>query len=286
MSRKVSTSQMADSLQWLSFALILVFVAQVITALFPIALLQPEWMVRVSGALRETASLPLMALALIMLANMFDAKLMPSQHYLGLFRRIATLAAIGFLLLIPLQTYGTVGGIRTQFKQGQAQLAGFISAGKLVQSASNEQQLRDAIRTIPGAEELANRPLGADVQTIKTSLLDRLRESTNRLQNQLKAARSKAIQDTIPLLIRDAVIALGFAIGFAGMGYSKTGQPTLLRRLVKARNPQLSKGQEESTVATVNTPRRRRAPRWMPPWLRFRPGKFLARWLKKIGLRL
>jgi hypothetical protein len=38
----VVASQMADSLQWLSFALILVFLAQIITALFPIALLQPE----------------------------------------------------------------------------------------------------------------------------------------------------------------------------------------------------------------------------------------------------
>jgi hypothetical protein len=244
---------MADSLQWLSFALILVFLAQVITALFPIALLQPEWMVRVSGALRETASLPMMALGLIMLANMFDDKVMPSHKHLGLYRRIATFAAIGFLLLIPLQVYGTVEGIRSQYKQGEAQLGSLVSAGKLVQSASNELQLRDAIRAIPGAEELANRPLGADIQTIKSSLLDRLRESSSRLQNQLKAARSKVLQDTIPPLIRDAVIALGYAIGFAGMGYSRTDQPTPLRRLWKDRNRGSSKSKE--TVRTRTSTR-------------------------------
>ena len=102
----VSATQMADSLQWLSFALVLVFLAQIITALFPIALLQPEWMVRFSGSLRGIASLPLLALGLIMLANMIDDEVMPSSSLLQLLRRIASLAAIGFLLLIPLQTYG------------------------------------------------------------------------------------------------------------------------------------------------------------------------------------
>ena len=123
---KVRASQMADSLQWLSYALILVFLAQVISALFPIALLQPEWMMRVSGTLLGTASLAIMALALIMLANMIDNEVMPSGQHLKLFRRIATFAAIGFLLLIPLQTYATAMGIRTQLKEGQAQLVAWF----------------------------------------------------------------------------------------------------------------------------------------------------------------
>jgi hypothetical protein len=156
----------------------------------------------------------------------------------------------------------------------------------MVRNASNEQQLREAIRAIPGAEELASRPLGADVQTIKISLLDRLRQSTNSLQNQLKDTQRLSLQQSIKPLIRDGFIALGYAIGFAGMGYSNTGQPTPLRLLLKARSPQLPKGQEDSTDTTVNTSRRRRAPRWMPPWLRFKPGKSLTRWLKRIGLRL
>ena len=73
-------------------------------------------MVRISDSLRATASLPIMALAMIMLANMIDKKVMPSRLYLQLFRRIASLAAIGFLLLIPLQIYGSVAGIRSQLQ--------------------------------------------------------------------------------------------------------------------------------------------------------------------------
>jgi hypothetical protein len=58
-----------------------------------------------------------------------------------------------------------------------------VSVGKLVQHASNEQQLRDAIRAIAEAEALALRPLGADVQKVKKALIDKLQESTNNLQN-------------------------------------------------------------------------------------------------------
>ena len=240
----VSASQMADSLQWLSFALILVFLAQIITALFPVALLQPEWMVRFSGSLRGIASLPLMALGLIMLANMIDGKVMPSSSHLRLLRRIASLAAIGFLLLIPLQTYGTVVGIRSQLQQGQAQLNSLTSAAVLVQNASNEPQLRDAIRAIPGADGVADQPLGADIKTIKSALLNKLRESTNSFQTQLNDSKTKAIQNIIPPLIRDAILSLAYAIGFAGMGYGRNGNSSLLRRLLNANKPSISKGRQ------------------------------------------
>jgi len=235
---------MADSLQWLSFALILVFLAQVIAALFPISLLQPEWMVRFSSSLRGIASLPLMALGLIMLANMIDDKVMPSSSHLQLMRRIASFAAIGFLLLIPLQTYGTVVGIRSQLQQNQAQLNRLTSAAELVQNAINEPQLRDAIRAIPGADGVADQPLGADVKTIKLALLNKLRESTNSLQTQLDDSKTKAIQDIIPPLIRDAIISLAYAIGFAGMAYGRNGNSSLLRRLLNANKPSISKGRQ------------------------------------------
>ena len=240
----VVASQMADSLQWLSFALILVFLAQIITALFPIALLQPEWMVRFSGSLRGIASLPLMALGLIMLANMIDDKVMPSSSHLQLLRRIASLAAIGFLLLIPLQSYGAVVGIRSQLQQVQGQLNSLTAAAELVQQASSEPQLRDAIRAIPGADGVADQPLGADVKTIKSALLNKLRESTNRLQTQLDDSKTKAIENIIPPLIRDAIISLAYAIGFAGMGYGQNGNSSLLRSLLNTNKRRLAKGRQ------------------------------------------
>lgn len=168
--------------------------------------------------------------------------------------------AIGFLLLIPLQTYGAVVGIRSQLQQGQAQLGSLVSATNLVREASNEQQLREPIRAIPGAEELAYRPLGADVPSVKKALLDRLSESTNRLQEQLNESKSKTLQNLMGPLLRDAIISLAYAIGFAGMGYGRNGNSSLLRRLLNANKRSFSKGRQL--------------------WGQDNPGRSGSRWLK------
>jgi len=255
-------TQMAVSLQWVSLGLILVFLAQVVAALYPVALFKPEWMVRVSDSIRATASLPIMALALIMLANMINKKVLPTSLHLQTIRRISSLVAICFVLLIPLQTYGTLAGIRSQLQQGQTQLRILSSASDKVQKASTEDQLRNAIRTIPGGEELALRPLGAEVETIKPALLERLRETTNRLQTQLSEVQSKAMYSAIPALIRDAVVALGYAIGFGSMGYSQPGQPSPIIRLFKGANSQPRKEQGSTSKPAYNR-RAKRSPRWL-----------------------
>ena len=239
MQRKVSPSQVADSLQWLAYALLIVFIAQFLTSIFPLALLQPQWMVRVSAVLRGAASFPLLAMGLFLIANMFDPQVLPSSNQLKLMRRICAIAAIGFLLLIPLQSFGAIRSINNQVDESQAQLNQIASAANKIQSAKNEQELREAIRLIPGGQQLANRPLGADVQTIKTGLLERIRPTVKRLENRLAQSKNQALQSTILPLIRDGATAFAYALGFAALTYSKSGGPTLLRRLIKPHSAQL-----------------------------------------------
>lgn len=232
---------MADVLQWVGYALILVFFAQVISALYPIALLQPQWIVRASAALRGTASLPLLGTALILLANMIDDSVLPSSRQVVQFRRIATIATLGFLLLIPLQSFATVRSINNQAQERQAELNRVIAAADQLKKATTEQELRDAIRAIPGGEQVANRPLGANVQIIKSALLKRIQPSVKQAENQLQESKSQAFQNIIVPLFRDALTCLAYAIGFGGMGYNPPGKPTPLRRLLRTRNPELLK---------------------------------------------
>ena len=238
---RLSSRQAADSLQWIAYALILVFLAQVITAIFPIAFIQPQWMVRFSGALRATASLPLLALGLFMVANTIDAEVSPSSKQINWMRRFATLASLGFLLLIPLQSYGTVKGINAQVEERQAELKKVLAAVPQIQKAQTETELRRAIIAIPGGEQLASRPLGGNVPTVRDFLLKRIESTVNRLENQLKENQDQALQRIILPLSRDGLISLAYAIGFAGMGFNKFGQPTPLRRLVRSRNTEFQK---------------------------------------------
>ncbi len=245
MQRKVSSSQVADSLQWLAYALLIVFLAQFLTSIFPLALLQPQWMVRVSAVLRGSASFPLIAMGLLLVANMFDPQVLPSSKQLKIMRRACAIVAIGYLLLIPLQSFGAIRSINNQVDERQAQLNQLASAANRIQNAKNEQELREAIRLIPGGQQLANRPLGADVQTIKTGLLERIRPTVKRLENTLSQSKNQALQNIILPLIRDGVTAVAYALGFAAMTYSKSGGPTLLRRLIKPHSSQLRSGSVE-----------------------------------------
>lgn len=240
-AQRVTSTQTADSLQWIAYALFLVFLAQVVASIYPVALIQPQWQLRMSGVLRGTAILPLMGVGLLLLANMIDPTVSPSSKQLRLIRRIATWAAVGYLLLIPLQTVGAVRNIRTEVSQAQAQINKLTTAANQLQQAANEQELRTAIRSIPGGEQIADRPLGADVQTIKTALLGRIRPNIKRFENQLKESQDKAIQNTIIPLFRDGLISIGYALGFAGLGYSSSGKPNLLRRILKPRGEELQK---------------------------------------------
>jgi len=71
-----------------------------------------------------------------------------------------------------------------------------------------------------------------------------LSESTNRLQEQLNESESKTLQNLLGPLLRDAIISLAYAIGFAGMGSGKYGNSSLLRQLLNINKRSLSKGRQ------------------------------------------
>jgi hypothetical protein len=66
----------------------------------------------------------------------------------------------------------------------------------------------------------------------------------------------------IPALIRDAVVALGYAIGFGSMGYSQPGQPSPIIRLFKGANSQPRKEQGSTSKPAYNR-RAKRSPKWL-----------------------
>lgn len=235
-THRISTSQAADIFQWVGYTLFFVFLAQVLPGLFPVALLQPQWMVRASAAIRGTATLPLLGMALLILAYMIDKGVSPASNQLRVIRRLCTMAAIGFLLLIPLQSYGTVTSVRRQADESQGQVNKIVQTTNQIQKATNEVELRNAIRQLPGGEQLANRPFGADLQTIKTGLIARLGPTAKRLENQIKDRQNKVLQTLIIPLIRDGLICLAYALGYSSMGFRASGKATPLRSLLKPHN--------------------------------------------------
>ena len=75
-------------------AFIGVFLVTTVTSLYPFALLQPLWQLRMADSLMNGASLPLMGAVMIVLSTRFSERSGPHK-LLGAIRRLALVATMG-----------------------------------------------------------------------------------------------------------------------------------------------------------------------------------------------
>ena len=202
--------------------------------MLPLEILDSRWQVRVISALLGSSSLPLIGVVLMLLANYLDEGFSPFGSKIRLIRRLAGFAAIGFLLLIPLQITAGTRLLNQQSGNEVSQLKVLQGAADSIRSANNEEDLKNALRKLPGAPNNLNRPLGAPLPQVKAALISRLDPAVKRLQNQVDEAKKNRMEKAIGIWIRDAGMAAGYAIGFSGLGSFKE-QGSLLRTVLPNR---------------------------------------------------
>jgi hypothetical protein len=157
-ANKIRTEDFADILQWAALALFIVFLAILLAAMLPLQILDSRWQVRVISALLGSASLPLMGVVLMMLSNYLDDGVSPFGSKIALLRRLAGFAAIGFLLLIPLQIAAGSRLLNQQSGNEVGQLKVLQRSADAIRSATNEADLKNALRQLPGAPTNLDRP--------------------------------------------------------------------------------------------------------------------------------
>jgi len=239
-SNKVRSEDFADILQWVALGLFIVFLAILLAAMLPLEILDSRWQVKVISALLGSASLPLVGVVLILFANFIDEGVSPFGSKISLFRRLAGFAAIGFLLLIPLQITAGSRLLNQQSGNEVTQLKTLQRAADSIRLANSEADLKTALRQLPGAPSNLDRPLAAPLPQIKDALISRLDPAIKRLQTQVDEAKQNRLQQALGIWIRDAGMAAGYAIGFSGLGSFKE-QGSLLRSLLPGRRKGLWK---------------------------------------------
>jgi hypothetical protein len=240
LATKIRSESFADILQWVALALFIVFLAILLAAMLPLEILDSRWQVRVISALLGSSSLPLIGVVLMLLANYLDEGFSPFGSKIRLIRRLAGFAAIGFLLLIPLQITAGTRLLNQQSGNEVSQLKVLQGAADSIRSANNEEDLKNALRKLPGAPNNLNRPLGAPLPQVKAALISRLDPAVKRLQNQVDEAKKNRMEKAIGIWIRDAGMAAGYAIGFSGLGSFKE-QGSLLRTVLPNRRKSIWK---------------------------------------------
>ena len=198
----------------LGLTLILLFVVNTLFGLFPLQILDPAWRLRVADLLRTTAPFTLLGAALIYLCEgPLDA---PGPSWLPLRRiqRLAPLAALGFLLLIPLQIHASWTQINTADSEAQKTIRTVerrIAAVRAVDSSSDLLKLSKGLP--PDWQPLANESLEVN----RTRLLGRVEPELARLRNLASDNKSAVIQKRLQDGLRDQLLSLIYAVAFYGL---------------------------------------------------------------------
>ena len=213
-------SSLAGVLEALSLALLGIFLATVIVGAWPPKILDPQWQLAFSADLINNGSLALVGALLTPLALAFHPGSKRLRDRRNAFRSWALAAAIGFLLLIPLQASAGWRLYRTISSNAEQQSS---------QSARKLAELRQAIATATSPQEIQaklNQLVGNNTGLTPTQLrtpIDQLRQellagadqAANRLQQRIEAQSSFKPDRLIKETIRIALSSLFYAAGFA-----------------------------------------------------------------------
>ncbi len=214
--------------QQIGFALIGLFFAFLLKLLLPVALLQPAWQLQLASALRTTAIFPLLGAVLLLLAQSLHSRSPSLAGQVVWVRRLAFAAAIGFLLLIPLQTHAGIQLLGAGNSGELRALRQVKSVAEEIRVANSEASLKRAISHLPGAPAEIQGTFTKPLDQVRSLVLDQLQPQIQRADTRLAELRKLRLQGGLQGWITDGLAALALAVCFAAIGQLGPDRSSLL----------------------------------------------------------
>jgi hypothetical protein len=208
------------SLGVVALVLFVLFATVVAGALWPIQLLEPLWQLKLTAALVNAATFPLLGLALLRLAAFLDPEDPLLERRQRLCSRLAVAAALGFVLLLPLQTAAGLSQSRGINTAQAARIKG--AEGKLtllrqaVASASGNAELNQKLQNLQGPV-LGPADLAQPLPLLKAQVRAVLQQAEQQIVRERQQSPPRSPWLLLPDLLRQAVACLALAIGFAAL---------------------------------------------------------------------
>ena len=213
-------SSLAGVLEARSLARLGLFLATVVVGAWPPMILDPQWQLSFSAGLINNASLAVVGALLTPLALAFHPGSDRLRSRRNAFRRLALAAAIGFLLLIPLQASAGWRLYRSVTSTAEQQIS--QSARKLTEvrqaiaTATSPQELQAKLNQLVGNNAgLTPTQLRTPIDQLRQELLARADQALNRLQQRIEAQSSFKPDRLIKETIRISLSSLFYSVGFA-----------------------------------------------------------------------
>lgn len=240
-------------LHWAGMAMLAYFLVDLAFQAWPVALFKPLWLDQMSGFLVGRSATPLIGALLVAAASEIDHKSTALAKRSAHIRQLATWVAIGYLLLIPVQLYAGVKLLREQQQNASQQLSQARSAMEAIQASSTDLQLRRAYERIPGDKAPLPEQLPLPLSTLKGRLVEAMDARSKKAQYEFDQRLSTLWQRSLELLLGNVLRMLILFVGYAALGRSSEGQPTLLTRVMnrKFRSHRMAGGFRPKDMAAV-----------------------------------
>jgi hypothetical protein len=204
-----------------ALVLFALFVSVVGGVIFPFQPLQSAWQLRVSGSLIQAAPLPLLGLALLQLGlelNPDDRILLRRWRRCS---RLAVAAAVGFVLLLPLQGLAGFNESRALNRAQSSRISGaqhkLIMLREAVASASSNAELNQELQRRDGPV-LGPADLAQPLPLLKAQVKAVLDQAEIQIRSERQRVPPIKAWSLLPDLLRNAFACLALALGFAALG--------------------------------------------------------------------
>lgn len=210
----ISRQTLTYSLRRLGLALLALFLVNTLIGLLPLQLTTAAWQLRVIDLVLSTAPFTLLGTALLLIGERHMSRQARPLLPFKLLRKLARLAALGFLLLIPLLIHGIWTQIRSADVAAQATIRGLERRVNAVRSAGSSSELVTLSAGLP-ADWLprANDTLAQN----RARLLGRVEPELARLRTNVDQRKRDAIQVGLKEGSKNVLLALIYAWSLAGI---------------------------------------------------------------------
>ncbi len=244
--REFDSAILADRLGFMAIALFVIYGITLLAGVVPVRLLETTWQLRFISACLDAAPIPLVALGLLHLAAYLDPDNPVLQKRRDGLARLAILAVLGFLLLVPLQTYAAWRNWRLTRTDVARQLSAATSTFDLLQetitNASSLDSLRSRLQAIQAPSlGIPFEELDLPLPETKRTMLVRLRGVRQQVEARIQASAPQAIGSLVRDSLRVTISSLALAIAFAMGAQRKGGEVPLLvewHTMLSVRGPQ------------------------------------------------
>ncbi len=198
--------------------LFVVFAISALTLFLPLDPTNPTWQLRVVGGVIQAAPLALVGFLLLHGAAHLDPERSRYTVRLATARQRALVAALGFVLLVPLQAtalWTLFTADADQLAQRRASTeATFVALRSAVGEATTPQELQREMRVLRGPA-INDQQLDQPIAALRTQTLRNLDRTQAVMDQKLRGPDQKGIIELVQNGIRIGVSGLAFAFAFA-----------------------------------------------------------------------